>query len=76
MHDKTKVGFRQTAPPVFMPEDMIYTARVLAWPDCVVTGKTRDEVITRIRHKIVKRLAQSEIVTIEIEPAILERMAA
>jgi hypothetical protein len=53
-------------------EDMTYTARVLAWPDCIVTGKTRDEVITRIRHEIVNRLAQSEIITIEVEPAELK----
>jgi hypothetical protein len=53
-------------------EDMTYTAQVLAWPDCVVTGKIRDEVITRIRCEIVKRLAQSEIVTIEIDLAELK----
>ncbi|OGO39742.1 MAG: hypothetical protein A2Z04_02700 [Chloroflexi bacterium RBG_16_57_9] len=46
-----------------------YTARVLAWPEMVVTGDTREEVLVRTRTQILQQLAGgAEIVQIEVEP--------
>lgn len=45
-----------------------FTARALAWPDCVVEAATREEALRLIRAAILTRLARAEIVTIEFEP--------
>ena len=45
-----------------------YTARVLAWPDCVVEAPTREAALMQIRAMILERLAKAEIVTLEIQP--------
>ena len=45
-----------------------YTARVLAWPDCAVAAETREKVLALARMTILERLAQAEIVTIEVKP--------
>lgn len=45
-----------------------YTASVLGWPDCSVQGATRQEALTRIRDVFTTRLAQVEILPLEIEP--------
>lgn len=45
-----------------------FTARALAWPDCVVEAATREEALKLIRSAILTRLARAEIVTIEIRP--------
>lgn len=44
-----------------------YRARVLGWPETVVQGTSRQEVLTMIRQRIAERLAQVEIVPFEIE---------
>lgn len=46
----------------------MYTARVLAWPDCAVEAATREEALRHIRTLILERLAKAEIVTLEIRP--------
>jgi hypothetical protein len=45
-----------------------YTARVLAWLDCVVEAPTREMALLQIRAMILERLAKAEIVTLEIQP--------
>jgi predicted RNase H-like HicB family nuclease len=44
-----------------------YTATVLGWPDCTAQGATRQEALARIRQALITRLAQVEIVPLEIE---------
>jgi len=53
-------------------EDNNYTARVLAWPDCAVQAKTRETALSMARTVILERLAQADIVTIEITPEEIE----
>ena len=44
-----------------------YTATVLGWPDCTAQGATRQEALARLRQALITRLAQAEIVPLEIE---------
>lgn len=44
-----------------------YTAQVLGWPDTTVEGSSRQEVITSVRQRISARLANAEIIPVEIE---------
>ena len=44
-----------------------YTATVLGWPDCTAQGATREEALTRLRQTLTRRLAQAEIVSMELE---------
>jgi predicted RNase H-like HicB family nuclease len=43
-----------------------YTATPLVFPDCVAEGKTRDEALANLKAKLSARLAQGEIVTMEV----------
>ena len=49
--------------------DTRYKASVLGLPDCTATGRTREEVLERLRAKLVERLAQVEVVSVEIDGA-------
>jgi len=49
-----------------------YVARVLAWPDCEVKAASREDAIALARIAILKRLAKTEIVQIEIKPEDIE----
>ena len=40
---------------------------VLGLPDCKAEGATRQQALTRLRDSVIARLAQAEIVPIEIE---------
>ena len=44
-----------------------YTARVMGWPDTVVQGSSRQEVLVSVRQHLEARLSQAEIVPLEIE---------
>ena len=46
-----------------------YVARALFWPQDVVIADTREEALTQAREVILKHLAQSELVSISIDPA-------
>lgn len=46
-----------------------YTAQVLGWPETAVEGTSRQEVTTSVRRRISERLAQAEIIPVEIEPS-------
>lgn len=46
-----------------------YTAHALGWPELIVQGTTRQEVLARIRRQISARLQQVEIVPMEIDAA-------
>jgi hypothetical protein len=45
-----------------------YTATVIGWPDFVVEGTTKEEALESVRAELARRLATSEIVTLEFEP--------
>ena len=47
--------------------DNSYRATVLGWPDCTVAGATREEALARLREAVRKRLAEVEIVPLEID---------
>jgi hypothetical protein len=44
-----------------------FTASILGWPGCTVTGTTKAEALTRLRQAISDRLSRVEIVPIEVE---------
>ena len=44
-----------------------YKATVLGWPNCSVTGRTREEVLALVRKDLRQRLAEVEIVTVEVD---------
>ena len=44
-----------------------FSAAILGWPGCEVTGATREEALTRLRQAIRERLARVEIVPIEVD---------
>jgi len=50
-----------------------YVAAVLGIPDCVAQGRTKEEAIAKAKAALAERLAQGEIVTIDIESAHAER---
>jgi predicted RNase H-like HicB family nuclease len=43
-----------------------YKATLLAFPDCVAVGKTRDEALAKLKAALDVRLSQGEIVTVEV----------
>jgi hypothetical protein len=45
-----------------------FTARALAWPDCVVEAATREEALRLIRVELLMRLAKADLVTVEFTP--------
>ena len=45
-----------------------YAASVLGWPECRAQGASRQEALTRVRNMFTARLAQVEILPLEIEP--------
>lgn len=45
-----------------------YTATALDWPDLIVEGGTKDEALENVRAELARRLAKSEIVTLQFEP--------
>jgi predicted RNase H-like HicB family nuclease len=47
--------------------DKGYIAAVLGIPDCVVEGRTKDEAVANAKAALAERLAQGEVVTIELE---------
>jgi hypothetical protein len=44
-----------------------YTARLLAWPETVVEAPTRERALQQMRALLLERLAQADIVTLEIQ---------
>ena len=48
--------------------DNAYIASIIGMPDCVAEGRTREEAIVNAKAALEARLAQGEIVTIEVEP--------
>jgi predicted RNase H-like HicB family nuclease len=44
-----------------------FIASIIGVPDCVAEGQTREEAIARARDALTARLAQGEVVTIEVE---------
>jgi predicted RNase H-like HicB family nuclease len=46
-----------------------YSATPLSFPDCVAVGKTREEALANLRIALGARLAQGEIVSLEVEDA-------
>jgi hypothetical protein len=47
--------------------DKVYVASVIGLPDCVAEGQTKEEAVANAKAALVSRLAQGEIVTIEVE---------
>lgn len=45
----------------------LFVASVLGMADCVGEGRTREEAIAKAKAALVERLAQGEIVTIDVE---------
>jgi predicted RNase H-like HicB family nuclease len=43
-----------------------YKAVPLGFPDCVAVGKTRDEALSNLKAALAARLAQGEVVTVEV----------
>lgn len=43
------------------------SATVMGWQDCQAQGKTREEALQNLRHAITQRLANAEVVSLEIE---------
>lgn len=48
--------------------DHSYVAAVIGMPDCIVEGQTKEEAIAKVKAALEARLAQGEVVTIEVEP--------
>ncbi|ETW98216.1 MAG: hypothetical protein ETSY1_19695 [Candidatus Entotheonella factor] len=46
-----------------------YTAQILGWPDTMVKGASRQEVLLSVRQHLASRLAQAEIIPLEMEPS-------
>lgn len=46
-----------------------YRATVLGWPNFSVSGRSREEALAKMRRNLQKKLAQVEIVPMEIEAA-------
>ena len=44
-----------------------YVATVMGWPDCIGTGATKDEALTKVQAVMVNRLKQVEIVHFQVE---------
>ncbi len=44
-----------------------YTATVLGWSDCTAQGTTRQEALVRVRQALSERLANADVVSVEIE---------
>lgn len=44
-----------------------FVASVIGMPDCVAEGQTKEEAIANAKAALAGRLAQGEVVTIEIE---------
>lgn len=44
-----------------------FIASIIGVPDCVAEGHTREEAIAGVRDALTARLAQGEVVTIEVE---------
>lgn len=45
-----------------------YIARLLTWPDILAQAPTREKALQQLRTRLLERLAQVEIVTLEIQP--------
>jgi predicted RNase H-like HicB family nuclease len=43
-----------------------YKATPLAFPDCAVMGKTREEALANLKAALATRLAHGELVTLEV----------
>ena len=43
-----------------------FEATTLAFPDCTAVGRTRDEALANLKGALAARLAQGEIVTVEV----------
>ncbi len=50
-----------------------FIASVLGFPDLIAEGRTRDEALARARVALEERLAQSELVMIEVAAPHLEK---
>ena len=44
-----------------------YTATVLGWPSCVAKAPTREQALVRLREDLSRRLAEVEIVSLDVE---------
>ncbi len=48
--------------------DTGFIAAVLGWPDFVVEGKTKEEALENVKTELTRRLAKSEIISLQFEP--------
>lgn len=46
-----------------------FVATALGWPDCVGTGETKDEAVSKVQAAVAERLAHGEIVQVQLETA-------
>lgn len=44
-----------------------YIAVALGWPDCVGTGETKDEAVSKAQAAVADRLAHGEILQVRVE---------
>jgi predicted RNase H-like HicB family nuclease len=44
-----------------------YIALALGWPDCVGTGETKEEAVSKAQAAVADRLAHGEILRVQIE---------
>jgi len=49
------------------PNQNGYVASVIGLPNCVAEGATEDEALNRVKLRLKARLAQSKIVTVEVD---------
>lgn len=48
------------------PQPQVFTAAVLDGPDCSAQGPTKEAALASVREALAERLAQGEVVTIEV----------
>ena len=48
------------------PQPQVFTAAILDGPDCIAQGPTKEAALASVREALEARLAQGEVVTIEV----------
>ena len=43
-----------------------FVATALGWPDCVGTGETKDEAVSKVQAAVADRLAHGEVLRVQV----------